>query len=101
MRLEGEATATGECLGERMEVGGDWGGARAGGEVERSRRGQQYPCMRACLGGTGRRREHGLQSPDYAGCQADGGGACTVETFGISQENLLKPQEGTGILVWS
>lgn len=99
MRLEGEAIATGECLGERMEDAGE--GARAGGEVERSRRGQQYSCMRACLAGPGRRREHGLQSPDYAGCQAGWGWCVYCRNTGISQENPLKPQEGTGILVWS
>lgn len=99
MRLEGEATATGECLGERMEVGGV-GGSQSW------RRGGTFPQraavpVHACMLGRARAENTVYNRQTMRDAKRDGGSACTVETFGISQENLLKPQEGTGILVWS
>lgn len=94
MRLEGEATATGECLGERMEDGEQsW---RGGGTFP-----QRAAVPVHAWEGRGGEENAVYKRQTMRDAKRDGGGACTVETFGISQENLLKPQEGTGILVWS
>lgn len=77
------------------ELAGRWNALAPAEECSSSR-------ARGTLG-RGRGREETavyrrLTAPD---AKRDGGGVCSSETLGVSQENLLKPQEGTEILVWS
>lgn len=66
---------------------------------------EEYSSSRALstarLGGPRQRREAVYRLLTMRDAKRDGGGACSGETLGVSQENLLTPQEGTEILVWS